>query len=185
MKLSRRVSHVVLFKQRPMSTTGYDICNTFKLSAESLRYKWEAMCYNASRKTMSNSLNLENARDLRAHINREVTAAADLAAKRARIARTTGPRTGRLFSGTSFGTPTVKREALEHDIPDQSAASTTFETNSNRTKCCMSSRLSYAIAQSIEDRYMYEKISERSDGAPGCSDFYLPSLISSSARHPN
>lgn len=75
---------------------GFDICNTFKLSAESLRYKWEAMCYNSSRKAVSNSLNLENARDLRAHINREVTAAADLASKRARIPRTAGPRIGRL-----------------------------------------------------------------------------------------
>jgi hypothetical protein len=82
----------------------------YNLTPESLRYKWEALKFN-SVELRFKELDVENARNLRVLVKRELENKAEAAAKVRQAASTPKARLNRPFGNINFPTTSNRKEA--------------------------------------------------------------------------
>jgi len=113
-----------------------DICKVFHLNPESLRYKWEALKYNSSELKFK-EFDLENARNLRVSIKRELESKAEATAKLRLATSTSKARLNRPFGSTSFlSTPQRKEQISERKLATDFAGSPMkFESPAPQKPC--------------------------------------------------
>ncbi|KAG7443006.1 DNA polymerase alpha, subunit B [Guyanagaster necrorhizus] len=134
------------------------MCKIYQQSAEDLFYKWESIHLNlSSRSEIRPPFTMDSVASLKASLNRGLAAGSKKAQpkpKTMRGGRNLNPAFAARYSGASHGT-TVKTESdtMVVDIPASVSAAVTYKG----PKEDMASRKRRAY------RYMYEKVSERSE----------------------
>ncbi len=153
------------------------MCKIYQQTPEDLFYKWESIHLNlSSRSEIRPPFTMDSVASLKASLNRGLATGSKKAQPKTKTmkgGRNLNPAFAARYSGaTSHGT-TVKTEpdAMIVDIPSRASAAVTFKgpkedmTYRKRRACKFATYSPYREARmTLADRYMYEKVSERSEG---------------------
>ena len=172
--------HASILPRFDRSSLGINICKMFDLTPEDLSYKWEALSYNSTHTL--NVFTMESAAALKAKIHQDLAKenakkqkgrarlAGGVIRSRAPVMKASHPRAMASSSSTSTTGGTVKEEVKMEGIiagPSSVDFKRPIVDPTSKTNRACKHPVDWSISPYLRhfvDRYMYEKVIERSEG---------------------